>query len=221
MLTAELINNNIPQLHLQDTVAKALQLVNDYRVSHLAVVEDNTLLGIISEEDLLDEDDDKMPLENLHNSFVLASVLDNVHFLSAVNISLQHDSTVVPVVHHQTKDYLGVITTTNLLTSLGNFAGANEMGGIIVLRMERPKFAISEISRLVESNDCHILHLNTTVSEATGMLTVTVHLNKREISSVVSTFERYDYEVLYYQGDEKFENELDSNYRNFMNYLDI
>ena len=38
MLTAELINKNIPRLQLQDTVGKALQLINDFRVSHLPVV---------------------------------------------------------------------------------------------------------------------------------------------------------------------------------------
>nr|MBP9097724.1 CBS domain-containing protein [Ferruginibacter sp.] len=80
---------------------------------------------------------------------------------------------------------------------------------------------ISEISRIVESNDCTILHLNTIVHPETGMLTVTIHINKREIATVISTFERYDYHVSFYFGIQHFENEIDSNYRNFMHYLDI
>ncbi len=87
--------------------------------------------------------------------------------------------------------------------------------------MERPQFAISEISRIVESNDCHILHLNTTIDPSSGILTVTLHTNKREISSVVASFERYDYEVVHSFGTEKFENEIESNYQNLMNYLDL
>ncbi len=220
MLTIELINNNIPRLQLQDTVGKALQLTNDFRVSHLPVVSEENFLGLISEEDLIDTGDEKMPIEFLEKHFVKASVQDNVHFLNAVNISAQFETNIVAVINPE-NEFAGVITTQDLLKTLGNFAGANEIGGIIVLEMERSQFAISEISRIVESNDCSILHLNTTTNEITGLLTVTIHINKREIAIVVSTFERYEYDVIYFFGNEKFENEIHNNYRHLMNYLDI
>ena len=90
-----------------------------------------------------------------------------------------------------------------------------------MLEMERSQFAISEISRIVESNDCTILHLNSTTNPDSGLLTVTLHLNNREISTVISTFERYKYQVVYNFGMEQFENDIDRNYRNFMHYLEI
>jgi acetoin utilization protein AcuB len=220
MLTIELINNNIPRLKLQDTVSKALQLINDFRVTHLPVVSDDKYLGLISEEDLLDAEEEKMPIELMQETFVPAAVHDNEHFLNAVNCSNQVDSSVVPVINEE-NELMGVITTTDLLKALGNFAGTNEIGGIIVLEMERSQFAISEISRIVESNDATILHLNTTVHPETGMLTVTLHINKKEIAAIVATFERYDYDVIYYFGNENFENEIHTNYRHLMNYLDI
>ena len=192
MLTVELINHSIPQLHLQDSVHKALQLINDFRVTHLPVVTDSKYLGLISEDDLLDAESDKLMIELLQDEFIPVAVNENEHFLKAVNISNQH-----------------------------NFSGSNEIGGLIVLEMERSQFAISEISRLVESNDATILHLNTIVHPETGMLTVTLHVNKKEIATIVSTFERYEYDVLYFWGNEQFENEIHSNYRHLMNYLDI
>lgn len=220
MLTIELINNNIPQLQLQDSVHKALQLINDFRVTHLPVVADNKYLGLISEEDLLDVEEEKMPIELLQENFTNPFVFENEHFLNAVNCCNQYDTTVVPVINQQ-RNFLGVITTPDLLKALGNFAGTNEIGGIIILEMERSQFAISEISRIVESNDATILHLNTTIEKNTGLFTVTLHINKKEISAIVSTFERYEYDVLYYFGNEKFENEIHSNYKHLMNYLDI
>ncbi len=220
MLTATLINNNIPRLQPLDSVSKALQLISDFKVTHLPVVSENKFLGLISEEDLLDSEDPKTTIELLHVHYIQASVYDKAHFLMAVNCSIQYDTNVVPVIN-QVNDFAGVITTTDLLKTLGNFSGANEIGGIIVLEMERLQFTISEISRIVESNDCTILHLNTTVHPETGMLTVTIHINKREISTIVATFERYDYNVLFQYGIENFENDIDKNYRNFMHYLDI
>ena len=220
MLTIELININIPRLQLKDTVSKALRLISDFRVTHLPVVEDEKFLGLISEDDLLDQEQAKLPMELLQEFFIHASVHDNEHFLNAVTCSNQFDTTVVPVINEE-NDLVGVITTADLLKTLGNFAGTNEIGGIIVLEMERSQFAISEISRIVESNDATILHLNTTVHAETGMLTVSLHINKKEIASIVSTFERYEYDVIYYFGNENFENEIHSNYRHLMNYLDI
>ncbi len=220
MLTVELINSNIPRLKLQDSVGKALQLINDYRVTHLPVVQEDKYLGLLSEEDLLDMDEDKTPIELMQESLVHTAVTENQHFLTAVNCCNQFDTNVVPVINEE-KELLGVITAPDLLKALGNFAGTNEIGGILVLEMERSQFAISEISRIVESNDSTILHLNTTVHPETGLLTVTIHLNKKEIAAIVATFERYDYDVIYYFGTENFENEIHTNYRHLMNYLDI
>jgi acetoin utilization protein AcuB len=220
MLTVELINNTIPRLDLQDSVSKALQLITDFRVSHLPVASEEKYLGLISEEDLLDAENEKLTILTLQESFIQAAVGENQHFLNAVSCSNQYETTVVPVIN-ESRDLLGVITTTDLLKALGNFSGANEIGGIIVLEMERTNFAISEISRIVESNDATILHLNTIVHPVTGMLTVTLHLNKKEIAGVISTFERYDYDVIYYFGIENFENSIHSNYKHLMNYLDI
>ena len=220
MLTIELINNNIPRLQLQDSVSKALQLIADFRLTHLPVVSEEKYLGLISEDDLLDAEDEKSTIEFLQNSFLVISVQDNVHFLNAVNSSNQYETNIVPVIN-SVNDFAGVITASDLLKTLGNFSGGNEIGGLVVLEMERSQFGISEISRIVESNDCTILHLNTTIHPDTGMLTVTLHLNNKEISAVVATFERYEYDVIYFYGNEKFENEIHTNYRHLMNYLDI
>ena len=220
MLTAELINNNIPRLQLQDSVSKALQLINDYRVTHLPVVAEDKYLGMISEDDLIDVDSEKGTLEFLQENFIGAFVKENEHFLNAVKCSNEFETSIVPVTNDE-KELIGVITVNDLLKALGNFSGANEIGGIIVMEMERSQFSISEISRIAESNDATILHMNTTIQPDTGLLTVSLHLNKKEIAAIVSAFERYEYDIIYYFGDEKFENEIHSNYRHLMSYLDI
>ncbi len=220
MLAQELINNILPQLQLTDTVSKALQLMNDFKMTHLPVVSEDKYLGLISEDDLLDEENKKITIEFFQNDFIPASVYFNKHFLSAVAISNQYQTNVIPVIS-ETNEFMGTIAGQELLAALGNFSGADETGAIIVLEMERNRFSISEISRIVESDGAVILHLNITVKPGTALLQVTVHLNKREISVIIAAFERYEYTVSYYSGEELFENEIDNNYRHLMNYLDI
>lgn len=220
MLTADLINNSIPRLQLQDTVSKSLQLLADYRLTHLPVAAEEKYLGLISEDDLLDSDDPKQTIESLQEFLLRDAVHVGQHFLTAVNYTNKYDSSIVPVINHE-NDLVGVITHSNLLLALGNFSGATEIGGIIVLEMDRLHFSISEISRIVESNDATVLHLNTTTHPETGMLTVTLHLNKREISAILASFERYEYDVIYSFGDESISDEIEGNYLHLMNYLDI
>jgi acetoin utilization protein AcuB len=220
MLTTELINNSIPHLRLQDTVSKALQLLNDFRLTHLPVISDEKYIGLISEDDLLEAEDKNISIEKLQENFLTKSVGDNEHFLSAINFCNQFGTTVVPVINEE-RGLIGVITTANLLKALGDFSGANSIGGIVVLEMERNQFAISEISRIVESNDATVLHLNTTTHPDTGILTVTLHLNKKDVAAIIASFERYQYNIIGYFGNEKFENEIHSNFRHLMSYLDI
>lgn len=219
MLTNELLNTSIPRLQLQDTAAKALELIDDLRLTHLPVVAGEKFAGLISEDTLM-EADENVTIESLQESLLQRAVADNEHFLSAVNFCNKYESSIVPVVNED-NELNGVITSNDLLKLLGNFTGCDSIGGIIVLEMERNQFAISEISRITESNDATILHLNTIINPETGILTVTIHLNKKDLSSIVATFERYEYNIVGYFGNERFENEINSNFRHLMNYLDI
>jgi formyltetrahydrofolate hydrolase len=104
---------------------------------------------------------------------------------------------------------------------LGKTTGANEPGGIIVLEMEQRNFSFSEISKLIETNDAQITQLNTHWDNNSSTFFVTIKVSKFEISDIIATFQRYEYQVKYYFGEEMFENELRSNYDHLMNYLNI
>jgi predicted transcriptional regulator len=80
MLTAELIDHNIPRLQLSDSVVKAKQLITDYKLSHLPVVSENKFLGLISEEDLLDVEEEKITIEHIQEFFLNVAILDHIHF---------------------------------------------------------------------------------------------------------------------------------------------
>jgi acetoin utilization protein AcuB len=41
------------------------------------------------------------------------------------------------------------------------------------------------------------------------------------VSDIVATFQRYEYSVKYYFGEELYENEIKTNYDHLMNYLNM
>jgi len=99
--------------------------------------------------------------------------------------------------------------------------GAGDPGAVIVLEMEKISFSFSEVSKLVETNDAQITQLNTYFDAQTSIFYITLKINKLEISDIIATFQRYEYKIKYYFGEELYENELRTNYDHLMNYLSI
>jgi acetoin utilization protein AcuB len=219
MLTRNLQTQTLPYLRLSDKVYQALELMNENHVAHLPIVEGDKYAGLISESDLSLADNDHSTLEQFQQSISNVSVKDDEHLLRAIQVAVENGLTVVPIIGED-NEMLGVVTYSDLLKYSSEFLSLNEPGGLIVLEMENKDYSFNEISRLVESNDAQITQLNTSTQE-NGITTVTIKINKLEISDVIATFQRHDYNVKYYFGEEMYENELRTNYDNLMNYLKI
>ena len=220
MLTGELRSQTLPYLHLDDKVFQALQLMNDNQVTHLPIVDGEKYVGIISEDDLLQVDNDHLPMAELQQSFGNVSVKNTEHFLRALQLAAESGISVVPVVDEE-NDLTGAVVYNDLLKYASEFMSLKEPGGLIVLEMESNQYSFNEISKLVETNDAQITQLNTSNDPETGMMQVTIRINKPEVSDIVATFQRYEYTVKYYFGEEIYANELRTNYDNLMNYLKI
>ena len=220
MLTRELQSQHLPSLHLHDKVYQALQLMNDNQITHLPVLDGEKFAGLLSEDDLLQSENDHALLSALEQSFSSFSVKEEDHFLKAVQLAADNGLSLVPVINEE-NELTGTVTYTELLRHASAFMSLNEPGGLIVLELPSNQYSFNEISKLVETNDAQITQLNTHNDAETGMMQVTIRINKTEISDILATFQRYEYNVKYFFGEELYTNELRSNYDNLMNYLKI
>lgn len=220
MLTGNLQTQTLPYLHLSDKVYRALELMNENHVEHLPIVDGEKYVGVISEDDLSQAENEHSTLEEFKQSISNPSVKDDEHVLKAIQVAVQNGLTVVPIVGEE-NELVGVVTYADLLKYSSEFMSLNEPGGLIVLEMESKDYSFNEVSRLIESNDAQIKQLNTNVDPETGLMEVTIKINKTEISDIVASFQRHEYNVKYYFGEEFFENEIRTNYDNLMNYLKI
>ena len=220
MLNKDVISSTIPTLNLNDTVAQALQLMSEFHVEHLAVVADDKFAGLLYEADLLNAPDDTITITKLQPTFSKLAVHAETHLIEAVQLVNEYGLTVVPVIEGE-HEFIGVILQADLFKQLAKQIGANEPGAIIVLELEKRGYSFSEISKLVETNDAHITQLNSYYDNTSETFFVTIKINKFEISDIVATFQRYDYTVKYYFGEELYENELRTNYDHLMNYLNM
>lgn len=219
MLANELITSNYPTVDPGDKIFLALQLMDDFDIFHIAVVDHNKYVGLVSKDDLLDADDNTV-IKVLASSILQKSVKSDEHFLSALRLASQYSLSLVPVINKE-EEWVGAIPYIEILKASSQFIGAEEPGAVIVLEMERKSYSFGEISRLVETNDAYITQFNTSFENETGLLIVTIKINKVEVSDILATFQRYEYTVRYFIGEEHYENELRYNYDHLMSYLKI
>lgn len=219
MLASQLINSGFPAINLFDKISFALQLMDEYDIQHLPVLSEEKFAGIISKDDLLDADETRL-VAAVESSLQKISVKADAYFLSALRLVAEHELTLLPVLNEQA-ELAGVISSKDLLRRLSSFVGNEEKGGIIVLETEKRNFSFGEVNRLVETNDAYITQLNTYTETDTGLVVITLKVNKVEISDIIATFQRYDYVVRYYFGEENYANELKENYNHLLSYLNM
>jgi CBS domain-containing protein len=217
MLANQLITTHFPTADLSDKVSLVLRLMDDFDIQHIPIIADDKFVGLVSKDDLLDADE-TLPVKVLEADLIRKAVKGGEHFLSALKIAATNGLSLVPVVN-DAMEWIGGIPSAYLLKASSSFTGAEEPGGVIVLDMERKHYSFGEISRLVETNDAYITQLNTSSDEETGLLLVTLKVNKLEISDIIATFQRYEYSIRYFIGEEQYENELKYNYDHLMSYL--
>lgn len=221
MLAIDLVSTAIIPVHPADNLTLAYQRMQEFHVCHLPIVDDTgLLLGVISEKDILDHADFEQTVSNIRISLLLSFVYDHQHFFDVLTIMADQKLSMVPVVDLQ-KNYQGCVSQTALLEYCSLLTSASQPGGIIILEMSERDLSMSEIAKIVESNNARILSYFTESAGDSSQVLLTLKLNKTDISAILATFDRFNYVVrLSFQPD-NFKDDTQGRYESFMNYLNM
>ena len=90
------------------------------------------------------------------------------------------------------------------------------------LEVNQNDYSLSEISRLVESNGAKILSsiVNNDIFDA-NRIKLTLKINKTDLSSIVATFERFEYKIIAKFEDSEMESSDKERLDILFKYLDI
>lgn len=215
----DLIDFDIPALKPNDTGLTALSWMDEYKVSHLPVVDGEIYYGIVSDIDILDHHLPEEKLSTFQNSLIRPVITEGDHIYQVIKqISLLKLS-LIPVVDVDEK-FIGIITLHDLAKKLATMASIDEPGGIIVLEITQHDYSLSQIAQIVESNDARILSSNVTSSDSTH-LEVTLKINVQELSAIIQTFNRYGYNIKASIFNSQFADDVKQRYGYLMNYLNL
>jgi len=220
MLAKELITDEVPPLRVSDTGQKALNWMEEFKVSHLPVVKGSKYCGLISDDEIIDFNDPKATVDKIMNGATLPCVQEDNHIFDIIKQVSEFNLTLIPVLD-KNSNYIGNIPALHLLKKISEISGINDTGSIIVLELNIRDYSLTEISRIVESNNYKIISSYVATHPDSTKMDVTIKLNKLEISPVIQTFLRYNYVIKASFNDNSLEEDLQDRFEGLMKFLDI
>ncbi|HKR05622.1 MAG TPA: CBS domain-containing protein [Bacteroidia bacterium] len=218
MLARSLIKDIIPPLKITDAGERALSWMEEFRTHYLPVVNSTNYLGIISETDILGLANKSLQLGNYAVPLDRVFIYENQHVYDAVRFVSNYNYPIIPVLDND-QHYAGLLTVTDLIESFAELFAVNGPGGIIQLEVNQKDYMLSEIAKLVEGNDAHIMSLNVNPSPDQLKMEITIKVDKTDLSRIIESLYRYNYNVKTFYHQSEFSEDLQERYEAFMNYL--
>lgn len=219
MVATELISSTLGTLHPDNTGEEALTMMRIYYVKHLPLVKNGQLLAIISEDDILNHDLD-LVLSSYNFEILMPLVHVNDHLLDIIGKMAAHDLTTIAVLNDD-NEYIGLIHQEDLLQYYANHFSINEPGGILVIETDSINYSLSEISKIIESENTAILSSHVSKSGDSTKIEVTLKLNKKNLQEVIAALIRYGYNVTATFVEEPYLDNFKERYDGLMKYLSV
>jgi acetoin utilization protein AcuB len=218
MRAIDLITEEIPPLIHTDTGEKAINWMDEFKVSHLPVLKNGNFVGVVSESDILDHLDLNQTLDGLFQHLPRPYVKSEAHIYEVLAKMSEYKLSVLPILDEQ-EHYIGCTSIYKLMIELANTGSIKDAGGILVLEVNSLDYSMAQIAQIVESNNARILSSYLLSDSESSKLDVTLKINQLDLTSIIRTFERYDYVVKasfqFGKGDE----DMNWRYDALMNFL--
>jgi acetoin utilization protein AcuB len=220
LITARnIINRQIPVLDPKDDPVDALNLMDQFRVADLPVVDGTTYVGMISETALMTLDGPGEEDVPTYHGLLTTSVRPDDHILDVLKTSSENHLSVIPVVGEDGR-YHGAITLEDLVESMTRLQGAGQPGGIIVLEMPAKDYSLQQVARIVEENNAKILSTSVQETES-GLIEVNLKINQPDLNAILQSFNRFNYTVKGSYQEPEYTEGMQKRYEELMRFLNI
>ncbi len=219
MIASQLISDIVTPIKTSETGASAINHMAVYHVRHLPIVNNEHFLGLISEEEIYDNETDEA-VGSYRLSMIRPYCRMDEHIFEVMQKMALYKLTLIPVLDNNDV-YKGAVVLEDLLTFYAESFSFKEPGSILVVETPKRDYSLSEIARIAESENANILASFVTINHQNSRLSITLKVDIMEVSRLVRAYERYDYYVLGKFTENEYEDTLQSRYESLMKYLDI
>lgn len=220
MIAKDLIKDTIIPLRSSDNGYLGMQMMDEYKVEHLPIVDEEDYVGLISEIDILDSNDPELLIGDHFLTLGDISAYEDQHIYEVIQKFTENELTLLPVKSRKNK-YVGVITLRYLSAHFASLICADKPGSIIVIEVNANNYSLSQIAQIVEYNDARVLSSFLYLHPDSTKMEVTIKVNKSEVGPIVQTFNRYNYIVKDYYSEKEELGDIQDRYDEFMTWLNV
>ncbi|AFK02666.1 CBS domain containing protein [Emticicia oligotrophica DSM 17448] len=219
MTITEIINHDLPVLKPSDSVGDALNWMEENRIGQLIVVDAGKYAGIVSEDILMDYDED-MPLADVMLQFSEITINDSQHIYESLGLLSKYHLQVLAVLDEE-QNFIGLVAATDVYNKFAELLGSQEPGAVLVVSIKNRDYSLAEISRLIESDNAKVLSSYFSGNTFNDSATLTLKINRESINSIIATLERFGYTVEASYAHEPIDSIEQERYDLLMKYLSI
>lgn len=220
MIAKDLISYYVPSVSCKDSGERALVIMDENRLGHVALVDKGSYQGLVSDNDIYDLEDTFIPLKKAQPSLIRPFINAYSHIYEIVALACEYKITVVPVLGDN-ESFLGVITLEDLILALGKVTNAGEPGGVVILGLNVRDYSMAQIAQIVESENAKILSSYVSSQEDSLKIDLTLKINRKDLSSIIAAFDRYQFEIKASYHESEHDEDLQRRFEQFINYLNI
>ncbi|MEH7524122.1 acetoin utilization AcuB family protein [Bacillus sp. JJ1503] len=166
MIVEEIMWTEVVALSKDDSIAKAIKLMNEKKIRHLPIIDENQrLIGLVTDRDIRDATPSilfetekfKELLQNplkmiMKTDIITGHPLDFVEEISA--ILYEHRIGCLPILKDD--KLVGIVTETDLLRTLVELTGAHQPGSQIEVKVPNKAGMLYEITTVIRNRKANI-----------------------------------------------------------------
>lgn len=219
MLATELIARDVPTVDFKATISEIKEIMNECKLTQLAVVDNGDFIGLISDTDIddLNEDDN---LRSHHDRLMDYSITEKHLVHDAVKIMSEHDLMVVPILAEE-RSYVGSVSVHEIMDYYGKTLAIENGCSVFVLLMNRNDYSLGEIAQIVEGNDAKIYAVQVFPEHDNNQISVVLSIKAHDNGGILQSFNRYDYHVAASYDENTFHDDLKSRFEELMKYINM
>jgi len=207
MLVEEIMNQNVFTLKENDSVEQAITIINEKKIRHIPIVNDqNNLVGIVTDRDIKEAAPSSLYIHQNHDFFtkrvkeIMKKEIVTAHPLDFVEevavLFYEHRIGCLPIVKEDI--LVGIITQTDVLRTFVELTGAHQPSSQIEIKVPNRAGMLYEVASIIREKNINVQSVLVYPDRKNdGYKILVFRLQTMNPLSIIQTLKEKNFEVLW------------------------